>query len=68
MTVPALTPRGFWMRVFVFGASLIVYLWAARIVLPEYGYIGIVPFFLLILLSLAGLIATVARRPSRYRR
>jgi hypothetical protein len=28
MTLPALTPRGFWTRVAVFGASLVVYMWA----------------------------------------
>jgi hypothetical protein len=27
MTLPALSPRGFWTRVAVFGASLVVYIW-----------------------------------------
>jgi hypothetical protein len=64
MTLPPFTPMGFWTRVVVFGAGLLLYLWLVRI-MAEHSLIGIVLIFVLALLSLTQLIATVMRRPSR---
>ena len=68
MAIPAFTHRGYWTRVVVFGASLLVYAWGLRLMAREHsvvGVLGIAVFSLLILFSGAGLIATVMRRPPR---
>jgi hypothetical protein len=68
MAIPAFTHRGFWTRIVVFGASLLVYAWGVRLMAREHsivGVLGIAVFSLLILFSGAGLIATVMRRPPR---
>jgi hypothetical protein len=68
MAIPAFTHRGFWTRIVVFGASLLVYAWGIRLMAREHsivGVLGIAVFSLLILFSGAGLIATVVRRPPR---
>ncbi|HVD12948.1 MAG TPA: hypothetical protein VNK73_00700 [Actinomycetota bacterium] len=65
MTLPPLTPRGFWIRVLVFGAGLLVYLWAALIMIREHSRVGVVLVLLLILFNLAGLVGTARRRPVR---
>jgi hypothetical protein len=65
MTLPAFTPRGFWIRMAVFSGSLLVYLWGMLIVSREDSLAGVVLLSLLALLSLARLIVTVTRRPSR---
>jgi hypothetical protein len=41
MTLPALSPRGFWTRVAVFGASLVVYMWAVLIMAREDSLVGV---------------------------
>ena len=63
MTLPPLTPRGFWARVAVFGAALAVFVWAALVMLREHSLIGVVLLSLLALLNLARLILTAKRRP-----
>jgi hypothetical protein len=68
MAIPAFTPRGFWTRIVVFGASLLVYAWGVRLMAREHsivGVLGIAVFSLLILFSGGGLIATLMRRPPR---
>ena len=68
MAIPVLTHRGFWTRIVVFRASLLVYAWGVRLMAREHsiiGLLGIAVFSLLILFSGAGLIATVMRRPPR---
>ena len=65
MATPPFTPRGFWTRIVVFGASLLVYGWGFRVMARAHALAGIAIFALLILFSGAGLVATVTRRPSR---
>jgi hypothetical protein len=65
MTLPAFTPRGFWIRIVVFGGSLLVYLWGVLIMRREHSLAGVVLLSLLAVLSLTRLIVTVMRRPSR---
>jgi hypothetical protein len=68
MAIPAFTHRGFWTRIVVFGASLLIYAWGIRLMAREHnivGVLGIAVFSLLILFSGAGLMATVVRRPPR---
>jgi hypothetical protein len=65
MAIPAITHRGFWTRIVVFGASLFIYAWGLRLMAREHGILGIAIFSLLILFSGAGLIATVMHRPPR---
>jgi hypothetical protein len=65
MAIPALTRRGFWTRIVVFGASLLVYAWGLRLMAREHSIAGLAIFSLLVLFSGAGLIATVTRRPTR---
>jgi hypothetical protein len=65
MTLPAFTPRGFWIRIVVFGGSLVVYLWGAMIMSREHSLAGVALLSLLALLSLTQLIVTVMRQPSR---
>ena len=69
MRVPALTPRGFWLRVVVFAAALLIYIWAAFLMARKHFWFGVGFIVLPILLSLARviLIAFVAR-PSRHPR
>jgi hypothetical protein len=63
MTLPPLTPQGFWTRLVVFGAGLLVYLWAVLMMIQEHSPIGVVLLYVLALLSLTRLIVTVSRRP-----
>ena len=65
MAIAALSRRGFWTRIVVFSASLLLYAWVVRLMTREHSIVGILLFFLLALFSIAGLIATVVRRPSR---
>jgi hypothetical protein len=68
MGIPTLTPRGFWTRIVVFGASLLVYAWGVRLMAREHsivGILGIAVFSLLILFSGGGLIATLMSRSPR---
>jgi hypothetical protein len=65
MAISALTHRGFWTRIVVFTASLLLYAWIVRLMTREQSIVGIVLFSFLALVSVAGLIATVRRRPSR---
>jgi hypothetical protein len=64
MTLPALTPRGFWTRVAVFGASLVVYVWAVLIMAREDSLVGVVLPSLGALLGLTRLVVIVWLRPS----
>ena len=64
-TLPAFTPRGFWVRIVVFGGSLLVYLLGILIMSREHSLAGVVLLFLLAVLSLTRLIVTVMRRPFR---
>jgi hypothetical protein len=64
MDLPALTPRGFWIRVIVISATLAVFLFAALIMAREHSPAGIV-LFALALFSLAQLAATFWRRSPR---
>jgi ATP/ADP translocase len=64
MEIRALTHRGYWTRIVVFTASLLLYAWIVRLMTQENSIAGIVLFSLLALASVAGLIATVTRRPS----
>ena len=59
------TQRGFWARIVVFGGSLLLYAWVVRLMTREHSTAGIVLFSLLALFSVAGLIVTLMRRPSR---
>jgi hypothetical protein len=61
MTLPALSPRGFWTHVAVFGASLVVYMWAVLIMAREDSLVGVV----LLSLGLTRLVVIVWLRPSR---
>ena len=63
MAIPALTRRGFWTRIVVFGASLLIYAWVVGLMTREHSIIGIALFSFLALLSVAALIATVMRPP-----
>jgi hypothetical protein len=65
MAIPALTHRGFWTRIVVFTASLLLYAWVIRLMTREHSIAGMVLVSLLALFRGAGLIATVIRRPSR---
>jgi hypothetical protein len=65
VTLPPLTPRGFWTRVITLRASLVAYLWANADQDQEHSLIGVALLRFLILLSLAELIVTVVRRPLR---
>jgi len=65
MAIPTFTQRGFWTRIVVFGASLLVYGWGFSLMARAQTIAGIAIFSLLILFSGAGLVATVTRRPSR---
>ena len=69
MRVPALTPRGFWLRVVVFTTVLVAYTWAAFLMARRHFWFGVGFIVLPILLSLARviLIAFVVR-PSRHPR
>jgi hypothetical protein len=63
MAIPALTRLGFWARLVVFCASLLLYAWVVRLMTREHSIVGIALFCLLALLSIGGLVATVMRRP-----
>jgi hypothetical protein len=65
MDQPALTPRGFWIRVIVISATLAVFVFAALIMAREHSSAGIVLFAILALFSLAQLVATFWRRSPR---
>jgi hypothetical protein len=65
MATAALTHRGFWTRIVVFGTGLLLYAWGTRLMAREDSIIGVALFSLLILFSGAGLIATLMRRPPR---
>jgi hypothetical protein len=65
MTLPAVTPRGFWIRIVVFGGSLVVYLWGAMTISREHSLAGVALLSFLTILSLTQLIVTVMRQPSR---
>jgi hypothetical protein len=65
MAIPTFTQRGFWARIVVFGGSLLLYAWVVRLMTREHSTAGIVLFSLLALFSVAGLIVTLMRRPSR---
>ena len=65
MTLPAFTPRGFWIRIVVFGGSLVVYLWGAMIMSRVHSLAGVALLSFLTILSLTQLIVTVMRQPSR---
>jgi hypothetical protein len=69
MRVPALTPRGFWLRVVVFTAVLVVYIWAAFLMARRHFWFGVGFIVLPILLSVARVIVVVVMgRPSRHPR
>ena len=63
MAIPALTHRSFWTRLVVFGVNVLLYAWVVRLMTQEHSIIGTVLFSLLTLASVAGLIATIMRRP-----
>jgi len=68
MAIPAFTHRAFWIRIVVFGASLLVYAGGVRLMAREHsivGILGIAVFSLLILFSGGGLIATLMSRSPR---
>jgi hypothetical protein len=65
MDLPALTPRGFWIRGIAVSANLAVFVYAARIMAREHSPAGIVLFAILALFSLAQLAATFWRRSPR---
>jgi hypothetical protein len=65
MAIPTFTARGFWTRIVVFGASLLVYGWGLRLMARAHSIAGIAIFSLLVLFSGVGLIVTVTRRPAR---
>ena len=62
MSVPALTPRGYWIRVVVFTAALLAYTWAAFLMAREHFWFGVGFIVLPILLSLARVGAPGFRR------
>jgi hypothetical protein len=66
MALPPLTPRGFWTRIAVFGAALLVFVWAVLLMLRERILIGVALFSLLALFRLTQLILTAKRRPGRH--
>jgi hypothetical protein len=69
MRVPALTPRGFWLRVVVFTAVLLAYTWAAFLMARKHFWFGVGFMVLPILLSLIRVIViAVMARPSRHPR
>jgi hypothetical protein len=53
MDLPALMPRGFWIRVIVISATLAVFVFAALVMAREHSPAGIVLFAILALFSLA---------------
>jgi hypothetical protein len=65
MDLPALTPRGFWIRVIVISGTLAVFVLAAPIMAREHSPAGIVLFAILALFSLAQLATTFWRRSPR---
>jgi hypothetical protein len=65
MTVPALTPRGFRIRVVGFSVSLLAYAWVVLIMVRERFFFGVGFFLPVVLLSLIRLIVIVMHRPSR---
>ena len=65
MDLPALTPRGFWIRMVVFSGTLVGYVSVAVIMAREHSLAGVVLFAVLALFSLAGLGATFWRRSLR---
>jgi FtsH-binding integral membrane protein len=65
MDLPALMPRGFWIRVIVISATLAVFVFAALVMAREHSPAGIVLFAILALFSLARLGATLWRRSPR---
>jgi hypothetical protein len=66
MSVPVLTPRGYWIRVIVFTAALLAYSWAALIMAQKHFFFGVGFIALPVLLSLARLIVIAGmHRPSR---
>ena len=65
MDLPALTPRGFWIRVIVISATLAVFVVAALIMARWHSPAGIVLVAILALFSLAQLAATFWRRSPR---
>jgi hypothetical protein len=65
MALPALTHRGFWTRIVVFGASLLIFVGAMLVMVPERSPAGVALTCLLALLSLTRIIVTVIRRPAR---
>jgi hypothetical protein len=65
MDLPALTPRGFWIRVIAISATLAVFVFAALIMAREDSPAGVVLFAILALFSLAQLAATFWRRSPR---
>jgi hypothetical protein len=71
MAIPAITHRGFWTRIVVFGASLLVYAWGVRLMARGHsivGILGVAVFSLLMVFSGGGLIATpTSRSPRRSR-
>ena len=44
MAILALTRRGFWIRIVVFAASLLLYTWIVRLMTREHSIAGIVVF------------------------
>ena len=69
MRVPALTPRGFWLRVVVFTTVLVAYTWVAFLMARRHFWFGVGFIVLPILLSLARVIVIVVMaRPSRHPR
>jgi FtsH-binding integral membrane protein len=65
MDLPALTPRGFWIRVIVISATLAVFVFAALMMARVHSPAGIFLFAILALFSLAQLGATFWRRSPR---
>jgi hypothetical protein len=65
MALPALTHRGFWTRIVVFGASLLIFVGAMLVMVRERSPAGVALTCLLALLSLTRIIVTVIRRPAR---
>jgi hypothetical protein len=65
MALPALTHRGFWTRIVVFGVSLLVFVGAVLVMVQERSPAGVALTYLLALLSLTRIIVTIMRRPTR---
>ena len=57
--------RGFWTRIVVFGASLLVFVGAVLVMFRERSLAGVALTSLLALLSLTRIIVTVRRRSSQ---